>query len=75
MDWQQIETAPRDGTKIDLWAKYWRSEADDFIYRRFASVYWRDKDKEFNSWPDSWVGLDKGWFPTHWMTIAEGPRS
>src|SRR5262245_27954087 len=32
--WQPIETAPKDGTKVDIWAKCWRPHYDDFIYIR-----------------------------------------
>lgn len=39
-EWQPIDTAPKDGTLLDLWAKCWRSELDDFTHRRFTDCWW-----------------------------------
>lgn len=72
MEWQPIETAPKDGTHIDLWAKCWRAEADDFIYARFPSCKWAEWTGCTNRAP-CWTGLDNGWRATHWMPLPEPP--
>jgi hypothetical protein len=70
MKWQPIETAPKDGTYIDLWA-------DNF---RFADAFWFDPKTD-----DRWHGIEEGWVfhsegfeyvwvtPTHWMPIPGNP--
>lgn len=71
MSWQPIETAPKDGTHIDLWAKCWIPDTDTFIYSRIPNSYWRKADSQ-GGWKASWaVGRD--WHPTHWMPIPPGP--
>lgn len=41
--WQPIETAPKDGTVIDLWC-YWPQHDE---HRRTADAYWRKDDWQF----------------------------
>ncbi len=53
-DWQPIDTAPRDGTKIDLWVRsyypgYPDQEAGE--YYRVVDCFWHDHGE----------GYDKGW--------------
>ena len=70
-DWQPIETAPKDGTYVDLWGqRNW-----DYSYGRSIHCRYRD-------YPDA-----PGWFfekgphriitqvydPTHWMPLPKPP--
>ena len=70
MNWQPIETAPKDGDKIDLY---------DPIYGRFIDVEWCHSSPLH---PDGhWVkdvldysGTDLSWLePTHWMPLPTPP--
>lgn len=71
--WRPIESAPKDGTLIDLWAKCWTSHNDKWMYQRFPNCYWCDHKFIDNAKPE-WVNLNKEWFPTHWMPIPEPPE-
>jgi len=83
--WQPIDTAPKDGTFIDLWI------GGEFP-RREPDCYWGLPDHccgEMGSLCDSdWHGLDKGWVgsynmpisdfdggPTHWMPLPPPPTT
>lgn len=83
MDWRPIETAPKDGTLIDVWMG-----RDEFPHRR-TDVYWGRYPHtcgEHGSYCDScppdrdmWVdaltaGYEHNLRPTHWMPIPEPPR-
>jgi hypothetical protein len=61
--WQPIETAPKDGTTVDLWSGHHQ--------RRWADCCWND-----GKW---WVynnGYEPYEFdPTHWMPLPEPPQS
>jgi hypothetical protein len=78
--WQPIETAPNDGTPVDLWAV--RGECGDAGYRagdRYADC--RFARRSFGSEPYGepvWIGLNDRYIkvtPTHWMPIAGDPAS
>ena len=63
--WQPIETAPRDGTLIDLWAG-----------ERIANCAWNVPSK---CWGER-IGVGSGWKywavvldPTHWMPLPAAP--
>lgn len=71
--WQPMATAPKEG-QIDLWAKRWLPAFDRFGYQRFADCSWRAGDSMTNRAP-YWLGLGKGWFPTHWMPKPSPPSS
>jgi hypothetical protein len=71
-EWQPIETAPKDGTRVDLLAKCWRPTYDDFVYRRFPNCWWM-KDGEFTPSSAHWVDLDNDWCPTHWVPLLDLP--
>ena len=70
--WQPIETVPKDGTRIDLWAKSWLPAFDRFEFRRFADCYWSKGDTMCNV-KAAWAGLDREWHPTHWMPLPSPP--
>lgn len=68
-DWQPIETAPKDGTRIDVWA-YW-AEGDN--WSRSADAYWSVEDQDWML--DRWLAGQYVTPPkiTHWMPLPEPP--
>ncbi len=72
LTWQPMETAPKDGTKVDLWAKCWLPHNDTFTGRRNPDCYWTEGDSMSGRNPH-WRNLESGWFPTHWMPHAPAP--
>ena len=65
MDWQPIETAPKDGTSVLLWSVEIREPVIGCWSTAHATI------REW--WVDSWgpPGFDD---PTHWMPLPEGPN-
>lgn len=66
-EWQPIETAPRDGSRVLVWSKH-------YIWNGVYTAYW-GRNGELN--PFSWIGghcrvshIDH---PTHWMPLPEPP--
>jgi len=59
--WQNISTAPRDGTVILLWAPAWR----------WPSTGWTFADDPWQECP--YGGGKKEWQPTHWMHLPQPP--
>jgi hypothetical protein len=70
--WQPIDTAPKDGTRVDLWAKMWQVYNDEFTGKRFADCYWTNGDS-MSGRHAHWRELDPSWRPTHWMPLPEPP--
>ena len=66
MEWQPIETAPKDGTEILAFATF---ERRDFI----AVAQWADADPEFPNTVAGWF-WDYAIRPTHWMPLPEPPK-
>lgn len=71
--WQMIETAPKDGTLIDMWAR--RETTGKF--RRYTDCKWgrRTFGSEYIGEP-CWLGLLDPYSiitPTHWMPLPEAP--
>lgn len=84
--WQPIETAPKDGTVIDLWI------GGEFP-RREAECYWGKPPHECGEMgrlcDSDWHDLENGWVPghglfefslsdgeiTHWMPLPEPPQA
>jgi hypothetical protein len=72
MDWQPIETAPKDGAEFQAWVDYrgrgiWepRCRYDD----NGAFQIWQRVDYDCEGWDtDSYA------FPTHWMPLPEPPK-
>jgi hypothetical protein len=75
-EWQPIETAPKDGTIIDLWAEG----------QRHTDCEWGQLDWEISYW--GWPKDSVGWCEwseryscnghvgnaTHWMPIPKAPN-
>jgi hypothetical protein len=70
MDWQPIETAPKDGTVIDLWDRY------GF---RWTNRHWghhsflHGKPTDEPSWGAPTTD-GPGPDPSHWMPLPEPPE-
>lgn len=80
MEWQPIETAPRDGTPVLLWPPHpWSSN-------------WRTStpSQKMHAWVGQWMDMAKGWVaspceateyepetqnPTLWQPLPEPPES
>lgn len=62
MQWEPIESAPKDSTVVLLWAESY-----------YPVIGWYDAGKR--SWQDVW---EHEWRrpkqPTHWMPIPEPPK-
>lgn len=69
--WQLIETAPKDGTKVDLWFKWWRADTDTFLGRRTTDCYWSTGGNP--GWHSEWASIPTNSRPTHWMLPPDGP--
>lgn len=66
MKWQPIETAPRDGTKIDLWASG----------QRWADCSWTGSCWFTPDIYDCGAEMERfGHHPTHWMPVPPPPMS
>lgn len=71
-EWQPINTAPKDGTVIDLWA-------GDY---RYTNAYWFDHIKRNGGWNGNlsgWVFEGEGTEyvyedPTYWRRIPRSPE-
>ena len=72
--WQDISSAPKDGTPVIL---YWREELGDDVVDIWACGYWREFGDGSKGWigesfhssqPKTWTRLI-GELPTHWMPI------
>lgn len=68
--WQPIETAPKDGTTIDLWCRNISHGSTGAV--RAPDSFW---DDEVQKWEDrhGWI-LETKWKPTHWMPLPAGPK-
>lgn len=75
MNWQPIETAPKDGTEIILY------NGNDISIGYFASCGYDNDDRY--QWivfdADIFPGMLNGWpnnehGPTHWMPLPEPPK-
>lgn len=65
MQWQDISTAPRDGSKIDLWVVW-----SDGSANRYPDSFWND---EAGTWQIGQYSLDqytdKDARATHWLRV------
>lgn len=81
MKWQPIETAPKDGTRVDLWVTYSGDERNQPAAYRETCCEWRiDKYGRGPFWcrysedyeDGGWTEIDDT--PTHWMPPPEPPE-
>jgi hypothetical protein len=74
MTWKPIETAPKNGTQVDIWVV-----AQDGKGWREPDAYWPKEGWRENCWhvPNTDLGsdgpLDSGLTATHWMPLPEPP--
>ncbi len=72
MNWQPIETAPKDGTHVIVWPPTWDGVTscaywDDDKYAKRPRPFWKRSD-DLNR-----VSISRGKQPTHWMPNIEPP--
>lgn len=71
MEWQPIETAPKDGIEILVYVP-------PSAYRNgyVRSVQWRERDIDYWHVEDNKNGPFplRGGIPTHWMPLPEPPK-
>lgn len=69
MNWQPIETAPKDGTSILAWRRDWK-EGPRFVQwrlnRRTCTTFWNDPVEN-----DDYENEENP--PTHWFELPETP--
>ena len=76
MGWQPIETAPRDGSTIDVWLGD-ASESDIDFYccpGTKRSPAWSYKQGRFRPLGGLPTVVTTFVEPTHWMTLPEPPK-
>lgn len=66
--WRDIESAPKDGTYIDLWANN----------ERISDARWNDRQRRWEAWSlgdyDGMEFISIAGNPTHWMPLPEPPK-
>jgi hypothetical protein len=79
-DWRDIETAPKDGTVIDLWAQVYAHKSRDSD-EMMVSVEFRVADAQWfmDGWRDiagNSLGYDmEGLVFTHWQPLPAPPEA
>lgn len=68
MGWQPIETAPLDGTEIDLWVR----QEGWLNWERVANCYWIAHKHRFEC--ASYPCVIKKRYASHWMPLPEPPN-
>lgn len=82
MNWQPIETAPKDGTEVVLWGRDWRPFIGMWKINprivlahkkgeslHLAESYFGDRDEM-----DDYEMADPSMAMTHWLPIPETPK-
>jgi hypothetical protein len=74
-EWQPIETAPKDGTKMLGWAPHKLINDPKF---RVVTMWWKDtKWRGVGAPAFDWCSTESGSLigdPTHWMPLPEPPK-
>ena len=72
MEWQPIETAPRDGTKVDIWGINHLHYATPG--QRIVNVAWEPVSDWMGNEREDWqTGRGDYFEPTHWMPLPDPP--
>lgn len=74
--WQDIGTAPKDGTLILGWIKHVADEYCEEDFERPSLISWVEYGPKAQSWGTK-TGWDQQWIgtPTHWMPLPDQPIS
>ncbi len=87
-EWQPIETAPKDGTPVDLWVSSEAAELVSFYCNGLDRFNRKSRKREGRVTAMCWEhrGPNKGWYsvgglpgfamtcePTHWMPLPPAP--
>lgn len=72
LEWQLIETAPKDGTVVIVWPPTYNGTVscaawDNDRFTKRSRPYWRRLDSRS-------VLTDRNSQPTHWMPVFTGPE-
>lgn len=76
--WLTIDSAPKDGTKVDLWVRIRPSKMEEpESYERFPASWW---DADRNDWKLGRLCWHSKFYadahvPTHWMPVPSHPFS
>ena len=82
--WQPIETAPRDGTKVDLWYPYPRCRVINCYFSN-DRIWGKDGQwlRREPAWKDNALLPESEWMtacfpnmvPSHWMLSPDPPEA
>jgi hypothetical protein len=74
--WQTIETAPKDGSNLDLWCR--REHCHGHVdYVRICNASWGDMVDFVGNIYQGWQGIQSPYhtlIPTHWMPLPTPPK-
>ena len=76
-DWQPIETAPTDGTRVLAWCKE-RGARETYVTQYpFRSEGFKAGKRSTNQWrwEEPVAGVCFRWRPTHWMPLPTPPET
>jgi hypothetical protein len=78
VDWQSIETAPRDGTSILVWGIVWAEEGQGSEGKAIVSQAHFNPGNEHSKYEGSWFCDAQSYYnmtaePTHWMRLPPAP--
>lgn len=74
MEWQPIETAPKDGTKVLLAYASGNYRVIVSEWMTLETLKNGKTQSRSEYWVTPWVRMDSDPQPTHWMPIPDPPR-
>lgn len=69
--WMPIETAPKDGTHIDLWYPHGIGREPDSYWHEILQAWCREEDTD----DGAGAYVTRGRKPTHWMPLPAAPAA